>query len=754
MFGVKGTFFENRAYIQKEYANAQWDVDSGMDPERLLCELRAHFEEGEKNNRPYPLVFAKAYRYVLSNGRLDINTHTPFPEKILSSVVYQPVTTTGIYEGKQIGAQEIRTGALEKLSTEHFNAYLDKILPGVRKVRDLFALTGLAIPDLDVWHSVFEWESVVQLGFTGIRDRAIAQKQKKVDEGSLSQQQEIFYQSVEIALEGVFAYLSRLEQAAAKAGMSEIAAVYHALGKRAPQTLFEVLTAQHVAMTAGELARERVRSYGHVDKLWAPFYAADIAAGRLDEEQTREMFRYFLTKIAAENRYANQPITMGAYCTEGSAELEVTLLFLDEYHKLKLECPKFQMRCPKNMPPVLLEKLMDMVRTGSSSIILYNDEIVIKGYEKIGVPREIAKHYLPMGCNETVLPGLEEMHICSAWINLVKGVEYAMTGGEDLLREVFLFGRSKQPETWEAFLDTFFAYLRKFADAVMDNINKQAPHAYRTNPAPFLSSIMSKCVESGRDVFDGGLPMANESIKIFALATAVDSLLAVKKFVYERREVTLDQFVQILKNNWRGAEALRARIRLDPIKWGNGEPEADALAAQIYKFMADEIVGKPTANGGVFRMGGDSVNFAEDYGLNTGASADGRYACSTLSKNIRPTNGCEHRGVSGLLKSFAAVDWTDAVDGAPCDFMLHPSAVEGESGLALMCTIINTFFANGGFNIQGNVTDIDTLLAAKQNPEQYQDLQVRLCGWNEYFVNMIPRVQSDFLNRFSGGRYE
>lgn len=738
MFGISGDFYENQKFIKNEYEDAKWDENSGKDPAVMEAELRAHFEQGAKEKRPYPIVFAEGFRYVLQNGRLEMNTHTIFPAKLCNGVVYQP---------------HARAGVLEKLSTEHFNEYLDKALPGVRKMRILAAITGLAIPDLDVWHAVYEWESVVKLGFPGLRARALAEKQKKIDAGGLTKQQEIFYESVEIALEGVFSYIERLAEAAEAAGMHEVADVYTALTERAPETLYEVITAQHIALTAGELGRERIRSYGHLDKLWAPYYVADLAAGRLDEEKTRELLRYFLTKIAAENRYANQPVCLGAYCKEGSPELEIMMLFLDEYQKLKIQNPKLHVRCPKDMPAVLLRKLMEMTRSGSSSIILFNDEVVIKGYEKIGVSREIAENYLPMGCNETVLPGLEEMHICSAWINLAKGVEYTMTGGEDLLRQIYLFGRSKQPETWDEFLEIYFDYLRRFAEFTLDNINKQEPHAYNANPAPFLSSIMSKCVESGRDVFDKGLPMHDESVKVFAIGTAVDSLLAVKKFVYERHEVTLPEFVEILRNNWRGAEELRAKIKLDPVKWGNGEPEADELAAKIYSFMGRQIIGKPTANGGVFRMGGDSVNMAERYGMNTSASADGRGATAPLSKNIRPTNGCEHRGVSGLLKSFAAVDWTDTVDGAPCDFMLHPTAVEGEAGLDMMCSIINIFFANGGHCIQGNVIDIDTLLAAKKDPENYKDLQVRVCGWNEYFVNMNPVVQSDFIKRTSGGRY-
>ncbi len=738
MFGVDGNFYDNQKYIKREYEEAVWDADSGKDPAVMEKELREAFSEGEKSGRPYPLVLAEGFSYILQNGRLSINPHTIFPEKICHGVTFQPWA---------------RAGILEKLSTEHFNEYLDKALPGVRKMRILSAITGLAIPDLDVWHTVLEWESLIDLGFSGLLERSKNEKKKKKDDNTLTEEQDIFYQSVEISLCGVLTFIERLSDAAHKAGMKEIGDTYRALMTRAPETLFEVLTVQHIAMTAGELARERIRSYGHIDKLWAPFYERDLKEGRLDEEKTREMLRYFLTKIAAENRYANQPIAMGGYCKEGSYELEITMLFLDEYQKLKIQNPKLQIRCPKDMPRVLLEKLMDMTRSGSSSIIMFNDEVVIKAYEKVGVPREIAEKYLPMGCNETVIPGVEEMHICSSWINLTKGVEYAMTGGEDLLRDIYLFGRSKEPQTWDEFLEIYFEYLRKFAEFTLDTINKMAPHSYKANPSPFISSTMTSCIESGKDIFNKGLKLRNESVKVFAIGTAVDSLLAVKKFVYERKEITLSDFAKLLKNNWQGGEELRAKIKNDPIKWGNGEEEADQLAAKIYKFMAGEIIGKPTANGGVFRMGGDSVNFAERYGVNTGASADGRAHTATLSKNIRPTNGCEHKGISGLLNSFAAVDWTDLCDGAPCDFMLHPTAVEGDAGLEFMCSIINIFFANGGFCIQGNVIDIDTLLAAKKDPNSYRDLQVRVCGWNEYFVNMTAPVQSDFIKRTSGGRY-
>lgn len=738
------SFSEAYPLIRDEFAEANWDPATGKDPAVMREELTRHFEENK--HRPYPVVFAEAFAYVLENGRLDLNPNTPFPDKICHGVSY----TDPLLPHVPIAAGP---GVLEHFAVRNYNEVMDAAIPGVRKMRELATVTGLAIPDLDVWHAVYDWNALVELGFPGILDRLLKARNAKAQAGTLTKEQEIFYESAEIEARAVLTYVRRMAEEATAKGMEELAQALSTLLVSPPTNFYEVLLFQHIAMTVGELPRERIRSYGAVDQLWAPFYQADLASGRYSKEEIREMLRFFLVKISAEKRYANHPICISTDWDEDSIHCELMLLFLDVYQKLKVQNPKLHIRCSARMPEVILRKFMEMTRAGASSLILYNDEVIYAGYEKIGISREVAKDYLPIGCNETCIPGLEEMHICSAWINLVKGVEYALTGGEDLLRQIHMFGYTPIPETWEEFLETFYLYLHRFAVFTMENVNQQAPYAYATNPSPYVSATMESCVERGKDVFDCGLPLANESIKIFALATCVDALLAVKKYVYEEKRLTPQEFTEILRNDWRGHEKLRLEILADQPKWGNGEEEPDRLGADIYAFMAREMVGKPTTNGGVYRLGGDSVNFSEVYGAQTSATPDGRRAGDPLSKNIRPVNGCEYNGLSGLLKSFAAIDFTDAVDGAPCDFYLHPSAVEGEEGLDFMCAIVHLFFENGGCNIQGNVLDYETLLKARENPHLYPDLQVRVSGWNEYFVNMTPAVQEDILKRASGGTY-
>ena len=121
-----------------------------------------------------------------------------------------------------------------------------------------------------------------------------------------------------------------------------------------------------------------------------------------------------------------------------------------------------------------------------------------------------------------------------------------------------------------------------------------------------------------------------------------------------------------------------------------------------------------------------------------------------LTKNMRPTNGLERGGITGLVKSVTAIDHTDMVDAAPLDFILHPSAVAGPKGLEAMAAIVKVYFDRGGFAIQGNVVNSETLRDAQKNPDRYRNLQVRVCGWNEYFVNMSQLVQDDFIKRAEG----
>lgn len=61
--------------------------------------------------------------------------------------------------------------------------------------------------------------------------------------------------------------------------------------------------------------------------------------------------------------------------------------------------------------------------------------------------------------------------------------------------------------------------------------------------------------------------------------------------------------------------------------------------------------------------------------------------------------------------------------------------------------LIRAYLARGGFEIQINIVDRDTLLAARENPEAYRDLVVRIGGYSDYFVRLSPEMQEEVLLR-------
>ena len=98
------------------------------------------------------------------------------------------------------------------------------------------------------------------------------------------------------------------------------------------------------------------------------------------------------------------------------------------------------------------------------------------------------------------------------------------------------------------------------------------------------------------------------------------------------------------------------------------------------------------------------------------------------------------------INSVTKIDAYDYPNGAPIDFVLHPSVVQGEEGLDVMVSLIRTTFKKGGAAIQGNVYNAELLKEAQKNPDKHKGLQVRLCGWSMYF-NKLTKDEQDMLIR-------
>ena len=255
-------------------------------------------------------------------------------------------------------------------------------------------------------------------------------------------------------------------------------------------------------------------------------------------------------------------------------------------------------------------------------------------------------------------------------------------------------------------------------------------------------------LKTHRDGFSDGCPRGNNtSILAVGIGTAVDALLAVKEIVYERKEMSLAELGRVMAANWKGHEELRLRMLRSKRKWGNNDPEANALGAELIDCYAAQLNGKPNSRGGVFLASGHCARQYIVLGEKTGATPDGRKAGEEMSKNLSPTMGVDTEGATALVATLASSDSTKLSGDYPLDIMLHPSVCHGEKGLRAMRSIVEVFHRNGGSVIQFTVFSAEELRDAQLHPEKYENLQVRICGWNVRWNDLCKAEQDAYILR-------
>ena len=80
-----------------------------------------------------------------------------------------------------------------------------------------------------------------------------------------------------------------------------------------------------------------------------------------------------------------------------------------------------------------------------------------------------------------------------------------------------------------------------------------------------------------------------------------------------------------------------------------------------------------------------------------------------------------------------------------------PATLSGENGVDALVGLMRGFLALGGFFLQLDAVDVQTLLDAQANPQEYKTLSVRVSGWNARFVTLNREWQNMIIERNAQG---
>lgn len=177
-------------------------------------------------------------------------------------------------------------------------------------------------------------------------------------------------------------------------------------------------------------------------------------------------------------------------------------------------------------------------------------------------------------------------------MNFGSALEYALNEGKSLMTGRQMGLAERPAETFRTFEEVEAAFYRQFdflcRHAVIMTLEAQRLHQEMV-PRPFLSSCIEHCMESGKDLSQGGAKYTiGPVITGIGLAVVANSLAAVKKLVFEDGVCTMAELAAALRANWEGYEDLQARAKACP-KYGNDEDAVDDLAICLANHFYEEI---------------------------------------------------------------------------------------------------------------------------------------------------------------------
>jgi formate C-acetyltransferase len=626
-------------------------------------------------------------------------------------------------------------------------------------------------------HLIPDYPKALRIGWRGIRDEAEAVAESE----SAEKEQREFARAIMIAAEAVRPLMERYAKeaerlagaetaTARKQELLEIARICRKVPWLPPDNFTEALQAMwmtHMLLMASESYPGPGVSPGRVDQYLYPYFKKDIDSGRLSRDEAKEWLTCWFIKHnyaydyqgwVGTNQGINasfgQLITLAGMDAEGNdASNDLTYLMLDVIEELNLLEPKPNVRMHARTPDRLLDRMVDMLSKAQGAPFLINfDENSIAGLQWAGLPEKVLWDYAPVGCLENTLQGCDRSGTVDVNLNLAKAVELALTGGKDMATGAQVGAKTKPAVQMDGF-DEFMAAFKlqlKFMIEWIVRVNDMADAGRgRWEPVPYLSALVDGCLENGKDSAAGGAKYNFLTVEGIALATAADSVTAVKKLVFEDKKVGMKELMDALESNFEGREDLRQMLRTKAPKFGNDDPYADAVTRDISRFWCEEVTRYKSPTGKKYRAGYLSWNYWITYAPMTSATPDGRKRGQYLSNAVCPVNGSDVTGPTAVIRSVGHVGLETAPNGASHTMSFSPELMKNPENRPKMMALLRAYGKAGGTCLQVNVLSPEILREAQKNPDEYKNLLVRVTGYNAYFVSLGKEIQDEIIARES-----
>ncbi len=547
--------------------------------------------------------------------------------------------------------------------------------------------------------------------------------------------------------------------------LEKIAIVCRNVPENAPQTFHEAIQMYwlcHLA-TITELNGWDAMNPGHFDQHLTPFYEKEVAAGTLTREEAKELISCFWIKVNNQpappkvgitakesgtyNDFTN--INIGGMRPDGTAgESEVSYIMLEVIGELHILQPGSSVHIAEVNSDKFLKAACETIRLGYGYPSVFNPDTYVKEMLGMGKTLQDAREGGCSGCIEVGAFG-KEAYLLTGYLNVPKLLELVLNNGYDPVTGRLVSIQAGDPRDFKSFEELYDAFKKQLDYVVLEKV-KVSNYIDRMfakyTPATFLSVLTDDCIARGKDYYDAGPRYNTSYIQCTGLGTVTDSFTTLKKHVYEDAKFTMDEILDMVSKNFRGFEPERQFIINNTPFFGNDDNYADDIAVRVFDDLYDSIDGKPNIKGETYHMNMLSTTCHIYFGKVMGAMPNGRLASRSISDGTSPSQGCDTKGPTAVIKSLGKLDQTKSGATLPNQRFI-PSLLKKDEDISKLGSLIRSYFKLGGHHIQFNIVDTDTLRNAQKTPEEYRDLMVRMAGYSDYFNDMNLDYQEEIIER-------
>lgn len=472
--------------------------------------------------------------------------------------------------------------------------------------------------------------------------------------------------------------------------------------------------------------RHMQNGIGRLDLVLGELYKHDLENHIITRDSAKLMLKEMVAILGKDTAYKSaaligdtgQVIILGGYDEQGNTiHNDITEILLEIFAERPVPDPKLILRVTKETDDIIWNKAIASILKGSGSPLIANDDVIMPLMVQFGYDNHDVYNYGTSACWEPLIIGKSlDQNNCIRNITILDVIPRTLQ--HDSLKTFEEFKKALEREVLE----------------YIHNLNL----CVKFERSPLFSLFFDNCIENGLDFSKGGAKYNYHGLLVVGLPNLINSILNIKKYVFEEHLCTLSECKYCIENDFESREDLLALFRNNTFKFGLADKEIVSLTNFVTGAIEKGVSKRRLLNERL-KVGFSSpgyINLSRNYP----ASIDGRRKGDPFAVHISPISS--KIDIAEILDFASKMNYDGCrLNGNVVDFIV-PHAFANNP--AKFMSIVKNAFARGVFEMQLNTLNKKTLIDAKEHPENYPNLIVRVWGFSAYF-NDLPEEYKDNL---------